>query len=104
MPLNIRINENYRITSDNFNVILRKRKLVDPTKAPNWQQRKAKVASPEITVKWEDVGYYPKIEQAINAVVDKTILDSDAETIPQLLAEISQIRRQINAVLTQHDE
>lgn len=104
MPLNIRINENYRITSDNFNVILRKRKLVDPTKAPNWQQRKAKGASPEITVKWEDVGYYPKIEQALEAVVDKTVLESDAETIPQLLNEISQIRRQINEVLTRTDE
>ena len=99
MALNIRINDDWRLTSDQFNVILNKRYIVDPTKSPNWEKRKADGASPELREEWKEVGYYPTIELAMDALVNKAVLSSDAETIPELLNEITQIRREISAVL-----
>lgn len=101
MPLNIRINENYRLTSDSFNIIVEERRMVDPTKAPNWEKRKAKGASPELREDWKESSYHNTVEQAMNAVVDKTVRSSDAESVSQLLSEIRRIRREISDVLAE---
>lgn len=99
MPLDIPVNKDYHLTSDSFNIILKQRRVVDPTKAPNWEELKKKGASPEPRDTWKEIGYYKKIEYAMNAIVDKTILESNAESIPELLEEIRKIRREISAVL-----
>ena len=99
MALTIRINDDWKLTSDQFNVILNKRYIVDPTKSPNWEKRKADGASPEPREEWKEVGYYPTVEKAIDALVNKAVLSSNATTIGELLNEITQIRRDINAVL-----
>lgn len=100
MPLNIRINENYRLTSDSFNIIVEERRMVDPTKSPNWKKREAEGASPELREEWKETSYHNTVEQAMNAIVDQTIRDSDVYSLGELLIEIRQIRREISAVLS----
>lgn len=99
MALNIEVTEDYRITSDNMNIIVNERYLADPTKAPNWKKREAEGASPEPVEKWREISYHSTVESAMNKIVDKTILDSDAQTISELLREIREIRREISDVL-----
>lgn len=96
MALNIRISEDWRITSDSHNVILNQRIMVDPTKSPSWEKRKKEGASPEPREDWKEVGYYSSVERAMEAAVDKAVLKSDATTIQQLLQEITQLRREIS--------
>lgn len=99
MALNIQVTEEYRITSDDRNIIVNERHFTDPTKAPNWKERKAKGAAPEPVEKWREISYHSTVEEAMNKIVDKTILRSEATTISELLSEISDIRRQISDVL-----
>lgn len=99
MPLNIAVNENYRITSDSHNIIVSKRKVVDPTKAPNWEKRKKEGASPDLREVWEETAYCKTIERALDKIYHQTTLDSDATTISELLSEIQQTSREISDVL-----
>jgi Ni,Fe-hydrogenase maturation factor len=43
------------------------------------------------------IGYYPKIEQAVNAVVDLQIKSSTAETLGDLIKEVKGIRSDIRS-------
>lgn len=99
MALNIAVGKDYRITSDSMNIIVNERYFADPTKAPNWKQREAEGASPEPVEKWREVSFHSRVESAMNKIVDKTILRSDAETFSELLREIREIRREIDGVL-----
>jgi hypothetical protein len=101
MALNIVINKEYRITSDGLNIILQRRRIVDPTKSPNWSRMKAKGADPTPRDEWKDEGYYNTVEAALNGIVDRRIKESDAQTVDELISEIRQIRREINEVLRQ---
>jgi hypothetical protein len=101
MALNIVINKEYRITSDGLNVILQRRRIVDPTKSPNWSRMKDKGADPTPRDEWRDVGYYNTVEAALNGIVDRRIKESDAQTVCELISEIRQIRREISEVLRQ---
>lgn len=38
------------------------------------------------------MGYYPKVEQALNAIVNMLIRQSDATTFEQLVADVAEIR------------
>lgn len=101
MTLNIRINDDYKLTSDAMNVIVNKRVLVDPTKSPNWKKRKAEGASPELREDWREVSFHSTIEQALDTVVNKSVLDSEATTISELRNDIRKIRRDIERVLSE---
>lgn len=99
MTLNISINTDYYITSDAHNVIVKKRKLVDPTKSANWEKRKKEGASPDKRESWEELSYTATIDQALDRIANKSILDSDATTLGQLRKEISQLRCEIRTIL-----
>ncbi|MDR9792743.1 hypothetical protein Q8A72_07100 [Aeribacillus pallidus] len=99
MPLNIRINDDYKITSDTYNVIVNRRHISDPTKAPNWEKRKAEGADPTPKETWREVAYCRNVEQALEWILDRQVKESDAETFSDLLREIRQFRREINEIL-----
>lgn len=99
MALNIQVTEDYRITSDKFNIIVNERHFADPTKAPNWKKREAEGASPEPREVWTEVSFHSTVEDAMNKIVDKTVLNSEATTISELRNDIRQIRRDIERVL-----
>lgn len=98
--LNIEVFEKYRITSDEFNVMIHERVIVDPTKSPNWERRKAEGASPNKRIEWRVVSYHASVEQALQKLAELKIRESDATTLTELLHDIKRIRREISDVLT----
>lgn len=98
MPLKIEVTPDYRITSDTLNIIVQKRYTVDPTKSPNWSRMQAQGADPTPRNEWRDEGYYGTLGAALNGIVNRKILESDAQSVAELLSEIEQIRREISAV------
>lgn len=99
MPLNIRVNNDYKLTSDSLNIIVNQRRIVDPTKSPNWKVLEAKGADPTPREEWNEVAYCRDIQQALEWIVNRQIKESDAETLTELLHEIKRFRREISEVL-----
>lgn len=99
MALNITITDDYKLTSDALNIIVNRKHLVDPTKSPNWARMKAEGHDGSVRVEWKEVAYCRTVEMALSYVAEQSIRESDAETIGELLSEITAIRREISAVL-----
>jgi hypothetical protein len=97
--MNIQINENYRIVSDEQNVIVQRRHVTDPTKAPNWAERQAKGETPTPREEWRNFKWCATIEQAMQRVFEQGVRDSEATTLAELLAEIRGFRGEIKALL-----
>jgi len=74
----IKLTDNYQISTDSLNYILQKRVIV--TKGEN--EGKERI---------ENVGYYGKIENLLNALLEIKIKDLDIDSIASLRAEISQL-------------
>ncbi|MDQ0154981.1 hypothetical protein [Robertmurraya andreesenii] len=100
MSLNIEVNSEFKLTSDSYQVIVNRKHIVDPTKAPGWAKRQAEGADPTPREEWREVAYCRDVEQALNWIVRQVQLTSSAETISELLDELQAIRREIKAVLT----
>jgi len=100
MALNIQVNDDYKLTSDDLNIIVNKRVMVDPTKAPNWAARAAKGADPTPRADWKEVAYCSRLDQALQRIVEQQVRDSDATELRQLIDEIKQYNRQITALTT----
>jgi hypothetical protein len=99
MPLNITVNAEYKITSDALNIIVNRKYIVDPTKAPNWAKRQAEGADPTPRKQWREVAYCNSIEFAVKWIMNQQIRESDAENLTELLDEIKRFGREIKAIL-----
>ena len=75
----IKLTDNYQISTDSLNYILQKRVIV--TKGEN--EGKERI---------ENVGYYGKIENLLNALLEIKIKDLDIDNIASLQAEISHLK------------
>lgn len=95
--ITIVLTPDYRITSDGIQFILQHRRMVDPTKAPNWSKRAAEGADPSPYEKWVDNGFYPLnlhgLAAAVTKVACKTVAMSESENL-----------RDFNALLLQQYE
>jgi hypothetical protein len=99
MALNIAVNADYKITSDALNIIVNRKYIVDPTKAPNWSKRQAEGADPTPREQWREVAYCTGIDHAIKWIMNQQIRESDAENLMELLDEIKRFGREIKAIL-----
>ncbi|MCG7407755.1 hypothetical protein MH117_09995 [Paenibacillus sp. ACRRX] len=99
--MNVTITPDYQLTSDGIQFILQHRRIVDPTKAPNWMKRAAEGADPNPREKWEDVGYYSLNERgltsAVESVIYRTAAMSDAENLREFSATIRELGESIKA-------
>ena len=95
MTLNIEISDKYRITSDAMQIVIQRKKLVDPTKSPAFKPG----MNAEPYEKYEDWKYCGKVEVALDIILGQEIRESDATSLKQLRDEISAFRREINAQL-----
>lgn len=99
MTLNINVNDTYKLTSDSLNVIINRKHIVDPTKAPNWAKLQAEGKSGELREEWREVAYCRTVEKALNFIAEQEQRESNAESISELLSEIKAFQRQVSAVL-----
>lgn len=99
MALNILINADYRITSDAHNVIVLRKHIVDPTKSPHWARLEAKGADPTPREDWREQSYHGTVAQAVRAIGEQLVRDSEAESLAELLTEIKRFNSEIEAQL-----
>lgn len=99
MALDIELFDKYKITSDEYGITLLRKIIVDPTKAHDWEKRKADGASPDKRINWSKPTYHSTVEQTLQRIMDFEIRDSEAKSITELLEEIKRIRRDIGSVM-----
>lgn len=99
MPLNIEVNADFRITSDERNVIVQRKYIVDPTKAPQWIRMRERGADPTPRTEWREASYHATVAQAVRAIGEQQVRDSDAGTLAELLAEIKRFNDEIATLL-----
>lgn len=75
--MNIQINEDYKLVSDKYNVILQER-----------YEKEDKQRNKTGEFDYKDVGYYPNVEQALKGFVRKATLNSKASSLKELTEEI----------------
>ena len=73
--MNIRITEDYRLTSDAYNFIVEKRSITGPD---------SKKIAPG-TEKWKQLSSHPTIELACKGLLRHKLLDSDAQSLKELI-------------------
>lgn len=98
MAVNIKITEDYRIVSDrpNGSFVVERRKIVDPTKSPAFKEG---VTDPEKREVWIESGFHSNIEQCISQILRLKLIESDAESLAQILAEIKAFRAHIDELM-----
>lgn len=93
--INVTLTPDFRLTTDGTQFIVKERKFVDPTLAPNWAKRKAEnpQLSSEPRETWIDAGYYgytpAGLVAALNSVRMKAAAHGNAETLAEFIAELS---------------
>lgn len=100
MAIDIEVFGDFRIVSSEMNVTVYRKNIVDPTKSPNWEERKAEGASSEKRVEWARSSYYGTVDKAFKAIADQRVLEVEASTVEELLREIKRIRREISDALS----
>lgn len=84
--MNIRIDNDYKLTSDDRNVILAKVSIGQSGKSEGEEIEK-------------NIGYYGTIEQALNGYLRIQINTSEAMSISELKAEIREVKKTIERVM-----
>ncbi|MFD1270629.1 hypothetical protein ACFQ3Y_24775 [Paenibacillus motobuensis] len=89
--INVPLTQDYRLTTDGTQFIVRERKIVDPTRAPGYKAPKDG-STPPLGEKWVDAGYYGYTATGLSAALDsvriKAAARGDAETLEELLTAI----------------
>ena len=84
--MQIRINEDVRLTSDSYNIIVEVRKV-------------AKSGASAGDERWEADSYHGSIEQAVMHLHQQNIQMSDADSIDKLIAVIERSKQEITDAL-----
>lgn len=78
--MNIQINEDYKLISDKYNVILQER-----------YEKEDKQRNKTGEFDFKDIGYYSTIEQDLKGFVKKATLNSKASNLKELTEEIREL-------------
>lgn len=86
--MNIQIGTEYRITSDALNVVVNKRYEMKPKEGQTVGE-----------LGWKAISFHPNMVQACQYILNKQLLDSEAENIEQLLSVIKRTQKDIEAAV-----
>lgn len=85
--MNIKLTQDYAITTDDRNFILQERRVIDPAKAPGYKPP-ADGSAPVIREEWRDAGYYSLTSSGLHALIDsvrmRAVAASDAASLAEL--------------------
>ncbi|WP_147273826.1 hypothetical protein [Fontibacillus phaseoli] len=104
--MNVQLTPDFRLTADDRNFIVKERRLVDPTLAPNWKARLAAnpTLDPSPREVWEDAGYYgytpAGLTAALGTVRIKAAASGNAETLAEFMAQLAAETERIVAALS----
>lgn len=102
MTINIPVSPDYKLTSDERNIIVKERYFSDPTKAPNWPKRLAENpdADPTPQEKWREVAFHSTVERALMDVMNRRLRSSDVQSLAELVRLIQEFRGELVALMT----
>lgn len=83
--MNIQIGDKYKLTSDAYNVVI------------NQKYQKETKEGEEPKYDYKAIGFYPSVEKACVAMLDKDLRDSEATSIKDLMLEIKNTKLAILA-------
>lgn len=93
----VMITDNYRLKSDTHNIVVEERRIVDPTKSPNWAKKKEEGADPSPQERWIEISYHQDISTAIKSIFRREVRKSPAESVAQLIEEIRSLEKKIDS-------
>lgn len=96
--LDIKVTEDYKLTSDGMQIIVQKRKIIDPSLAPKHIQTQSQVQT-ETREEWKNWKFCGKIEQALDLIAKQHILESEAKTLNELAKEIRDFQNTLKSLL-----
>lgn len=86
--MDIRIGDKYAIQSDSYNIVLREKRIKgEDSKNPGKEY-------------WIDIGYYAKLDQAVEALIDLRVKQSDVNSLLEAIAVMRETREWIRKNLT----
>lgn len=87
--MNIKLNEEYRITSDGVrNITLQKMTYI----------KNIETGELEPTGKYKDIGYYGKLEHCLDGILDREIIVSNVTSLNELIEVIKTVREEIKTL------
>lgn len=86
--MELQINNNYRVRTDELNVMLEKRRVAQKGKS-------------EGTEVWETVGYYPEFEWALREMLRRGILQSDLYGVKAIVDAIEVFAEDVKKALSE---
>jgi len=94
MALNIVIDERYKLTSDEDNVIISRRTKTQP-------EHLKKIFRPDAPdeVRYKAVSYYPDITSAVKGLLKDKVKQSNATSLKELLEEINNFEKHIESLV-----
>ncbi|WP_353854739.1 hypothetical protein [Bacillus sp. Bos-x628] len=102
MTINITLSPDYKLTSDERNIIVNERYFTDPTKAPGWAKKLAENpdADPKPKARWREISYHASVDRAVMDVLDRQIKTSDATTLTEIAQMVQEFRTELAAALS----
>ncbi|WP_096436600.1 hypothetical protein [Alteribacter populi] len=97
-----KITDDYRIVTDQLNFIVEERHITDPTKVPGYDASDPEHAARQPREVWRTASarpYHGTLESALNSIVNREIMRSEATSIAELVEEVTEIRAHIRSVL-----
>lgn len=86
----LKINDDYRITTDSMNIMLEKKKVIENNTKTH------KIGD----VVWNIIGYYSEFEHAYNAAIKHGILTSDLKGLRAIINKIDIITQEVRKSLS----
>ena len=83
--MELKINDNYKITTDSMNYIMNEKQVVKSGKKKG-------------QVKWKSIGYYSSLESLFNNYFDVRLMKSNANGLSEVLKVCKEIKEEITTI------
>lgn len=93
--MNVQINADWRLVSDEYNITVEQRKLTDPTRRPGFDAAKHD-ATPRTV--WTPKAHCRDVAQALTWYIDYNSRTSDVTTLVELRDLIVELRDEVEAL------
>lgn len=99
--INVKLTPNHRLTADAYNFVIESRKVVDPTKSPNFNAEKA--TTTELREVWKADAWFPITSAGLTSALDyvriKTVASSGITDLGEMVALIqAETARLVDAI------
>lgn len=94
--MDITVADQFKLTSDGMQIIISRKRMVDPTKSPRFKEGEHDPTPREDYVTWKYAG---SVSSALNIILQQKVFESEATTLKQLQHEIASFRHEIKELL-----